>query len=341
MPYKKSRACFGLVLTISILLLAVQACGLPFFAASPTPAGLDPNQVALLVTLALKDTELQATNAKLTSDAIPPSHTPVPPTQTPTSTLTETPTPTATWVPVLTLPPTATPVGGASAVPTMVATRVPDPGDEMLPKIYAEIDSNCRSGPAQNYKRLGYLLVGESSVIVGRNNSWTWWYIKEPHRTGILCWVWSGSTRVEGDTSNVPVIVMPTVTPFNKTPISSIVSFSIAGVKIVQCSGQQTIMIKVKNNGKNRFESAWLRIYDLSLNVMVYGPSSGDTPFRSSYQDCSAGIDNLDPDAIRYLGADIGNQNLSSHIIEISILMCTEEGLAGQCDSAKTIYKVP
>jgi hypothetical protein len=297
--------------------------------------------VAQLVTLALQQTAAQETNAQLTLEAIAPSPTPAPPTETPTPTQTNTATPTATWVPALTNPPTTTPFGTPPGAPAATNTLVSDPGDESLPKIYAEINSNCRAAPSRNDKRLGYLLVGETSVVVGRNNSRTWWHIKEPRRTGILCWVWGGSTRVEGDTSNVPVIYDPTATPkWKKTP-SGAVSFYITGIKVIMCGGQQTVMVKVKNTGKNKFESAWMRVYDLSTSKTIFGPASSNNPFRSSAQDCSAGGDRLDPGQTLYLGGGLGNQSVSSHQIQVNVQMCTGEGLAGQCDSDSETYWVP
>jgi len=339
--YKQRRPYFRLMLAFTVLFLVIQACGLPFFVApSPEPPGYNPSQVAQLVTLALQQTEMQQINAQLTIEAIAPSPTPVPPTETPTPTQTSTPTPTATWVPALTNPPTSTPFGTPPGAPAVTNTQAFAPGDELLPKIYAEIDSNCRAGPSIDFKRLGYLLVGETSVVIGRNRSSTWWYIKEPRRTGIQCWVWGGSTRVEGDTSNVPALYVPTPTSSKKTPSGS-VSFSITGVHIIMCGGQQTVMVRVKNTGKNRLESAWMRVYDLSDNQTIFGPSSSDTPFRSSAQDCSAGGDQIEPGQTLYLGGGLGNQNITSHSIQVSVQMCTGEGLTGQCASDSRSYTAP
>jgi hypothetical protein len=146
---------------------------------------------------------------------------------------------------------------------------------------------------------------------------------------------------VEGDTNSVPVVYVPTATPSKKTPSSGSVNFSLVGAKMTLCGGQRTVVVKVKNNGNKGLESAWMRVYDLSQDKTLYGPASSNTPFRSSYQDCSAGGDYLAPGKALYIGAELGTQNISSHNLDISIQMCTGEGLSGRCDMARTTYKVP
>jgi hypothetical protein len=104
--------------------------------------------------------------------------------------------------------PTATPVP-ASAQPTPKATSTPLPTAVpvvALPEIVANANTNCRQGPSTNYLIDGYLLAGASSEVYGRTSSYGWWYIKNPTNRSEYCWVWSGSTEVEGEVSAVPVV---------------------------------------------------------------------------------------------------------------------------------------
>ncbi len=101
-----------------------------------------------------------------------------------------------------------------------VATRTPSSGN---PTISANVDTNCRSGPGPVYPMITGLFVGQSSVVMGRNNAGTWWYIQNPLTSTKYCWVWANTTRVEGDTSNLPIIAAPP-TPTPEQPTISLSS---------------------------------------------------------------------------------------------------------------------
>lgn len=335
MSSHRKSAYYRLALACAALFLSAQVCGLPIGAA-PTPPAPDPSQVAQLITIAVKQTQLVETSVKQTLDASAPSPTPVTPTETPTLT--------PTWTPTFTGIPPAAPIPPSVIVVVVTATPGAAPAATQipasLPKISAHIDSNCRAGPAPAYKRLGYLLVGETSEVYGRNRSRTWWYIREPRRAGIMCWVWSGSTTVEGNASNAPIVSYPTLS-VTKTPAKAKAGFSILAVKMIKCGGEQTVMVRVKNTGNRRLESAWLRVYDLTKGQLLFGPQSSNNPFRNSDTDCSAGGDRIDPGETRYLGAGLGSKSLSNRRLQVDVQMCTGEGLSGQCYSDSATYRVP
>ena len=210
------------------------------------------------------------------------------------------------------------------------------------PKISAQINSNCREGPASNYKRLGYLLVGEVSEVFGRNSDSSWWFIREPRRL-VMCWVWGGSTSVVGDTTHVP-IVKTTAEPLSttKTPSSDgAVAFAIRGIHLINCGGQQTVMVKVRNTGNRVFESASLQVNDITASTTVFGPSSGNSPYRNSGSDCSAGGNRLNPGETKYVGGSLGSNNVTGHQIQAHVRMCTGNGMGGSCTSRVTSYNVP
>jgi len=112
---------------------------------------------------------------------------------------TATPLPAQTTVePSPTLPPTA----------AFVATS-------SLPAILAEADTNCRRGPSTAYLIDAVFAKGSASVVHGRDAGWDWWYIELPNNPGERCWVWDGSTVVQGDASGLPVIDPPAQTSVN------------------------------------------------------------------------------------------------------------------------------
>jgi len=97
--------------------------------------------------------------------------------------------------------------------PQPTATRTPE---NEFPVISAKVNTNCRAGADPSFDVLGYLLVGETSDVHGQDPWGYWWYIENPDHPGKFCWIWRGTTEVQGDTSNVPVKQPPpTYTPTN------------------------------------------------------------------------------------------------------------------------------
>jgi uncharacterized protein YraI len=73
------------------------------------------------------------------------------------------------------------------------------------PIVHAELTTNCRQGPGTAYKIVGWLVKGESTEVLGRDEGRHWWYIENPTRDG-HCWVWAHSTFTDGNTGTVPII---------------------------------------------------------------------------------------------------------------------------------------
>jgi hypothetical protein len=339
MSINRRRLFFRLGFVLTALSLVSQACILPINVGSTPVPGADQTEVAMMVRLTALQAEVQNAQATLTQAAMVTPTTETIPSQTATPTETLSP----TWTPIY-----SSPTIPVIVVPTIIVVTAtpqagaPPAGSGGQPTIYAKVNSNCRAGPSSLYRRLGYLLVGESSIVLGRNSDWSWWYIREPRRN-LLCWVWSGSTTVQGDTASLP-IVKTTAEPIYKattTKSSTAAYFSITGVKMIKCSGEFTIMVRVTNNGNKALESASLQVYNLTKSKNLFGPNTSNNPFRSSDSDCSAGGDRLEPGKSLYVGAGLGTQNLAGNRLEIDVGLCTEEGFSGKCDWDEITYKVP
>jgi len=118
---------------------------------------------------------------------------------------TETPVPTPTSVPTLaptTLSEPPTPTSIPTGAPSMAAAPA-------TIQIYADLNTNCRYGPGKSYAIIGTFLKGATSSVHGRDSSRTWWYIDHPTNTGQFCWVWDGSTTIQGDSSSIQVVEAP------------------------------------------------------------------------------------------------------------------------------------
>jgi len=108
----------------------------------------------------------------------------------PEPTATPSPTPAATFSP---LPPTLTPTATLANVTLTVK-------DTLI---------NCRFGPGVGYALINEIRQGESARVVGRNESATWWYVRDPGNPDGLCWVSASVTEIRGEAAQLPVIPPP------------------------------------------------------------------------------------------------------------------------------------
>ena len=131
----------------------------------------------------------------------------------PASQTTATPAPTLT--PLLDTPTssisTLTPVPSETQVafepPTLAPTSTPDvflasPRDQPV---------NCRFGPGTSYVVIGALILGRQAEIIGRNQDFTWWYVRNPTDPSTSCWLSAGFVDVVGDVQSLPVVNPPVI----------------------------------------------------------------------------------------------------------------------------------
>jgi SH3-like domain-containing protein len=109
--------------------------------------------------------------------------------------------------PAPTVTPTAT-IPVPTSTPTLTPTSTPVKADL---RVTGEL-INCRFGPGTVYELINELHVGQSASVVGRNESSTWWYIRDPGNPNGLCWVSANVTETRGAVDQLPVVQSPIVT---------------------------------------------------------------------------------------------------------------------------------
>ena len=92
-------------------------------------------------------------------------------------------------VPTQTVLPTATPV--------VLSLKVTD---ELI---------NCRFGPGTLYALINELHKDDSARVVGRNDTSTWWYVRDPGNPNGFCWLAASVTKIDGDADSLPIIQPP------------------------------------------------------------------------------------------------------------------------------------
>lgn len=238
----------------------------------------------------------------------------------PSATLEIPPSATLILLPSATLEPLPSPVP-----PTLTFTP---PG---VPRITANIDTNCRTGPSSEYPRVGYLLVGQESSVLGRNRNGTWWLIANPSKPGDSCWVWGETTVVIGDISTLAIVTPP---PLIK------LSYSLSFANRHNCSGVLLFTFKVRNTGDGLIRSASIQIINKNTDKS-FGPNYYNYPFVFNPNACKFGKDALKPGEAGYLITDLGHKIDHGTPVRAVILLCNQESLRGSCVKHQIEFKAP
>jgi len=316
------------VALVSSFVLVLGACNF-------TPSTEDRNVAVLTLAAQTIDTNsmqltMMAQQALLTSQAqtlaAPP---PTQPVQTQSPVQTEPPV-VQTQPPVQTEPPPAP----TEPPPTLIPTVAPLP--PQLPKIFANVESNCRTGPSPQYPAVSYLLVGQQSVVLGTIPDHSWWLIENPKKPGTRCWVWGSTTRIEGDTTAVP-LVEPSPPPVASGPPS----FQAVFTNFHDCGGVATATFRVNNTGGVPFLSSSILIKNAMTDQGIAGPEVSNTPFMEYLNGCPPGRQSLEPNAFAFIAKGIGAMPPAGTKGRAIIVLCTAPNQSGQCVETKVTFVFP
>lgn len=171
---------------------------------------------------------------------------------------------------------------GFTATPefTPTITLTPTPA---VPTATVSVDTNCRTGPGQQYDRIGALLVGQSAEVVGKNLATNYWIIKTPGGSG-NCWLWGQTTTVTGNTANLPEFPIPaTPTPALPAPVKNLnASISCAPHPTLIATRSTTVNLtwtdqSSNENGFNVYREGSLLI-SLAANSTSFTDGTGTLP---------------------------------------------------------------
>lgn len=289
------------------LALLVSGCNLP---GGGGPTSVPQDDLATFVAATVQ--------AQASENPVPPTDTPIPPT----------------------LPPdiqSPTPSNTVHSTESQAAATVTATVTLGIPVIKAEQDTRCRLGPSTVYDVTGFLLTTEQSTVHGKDSGGEWWYIENPKKPGAYCWVWSGSTRVSGDTGSLPIITPPPTPTFTATVGPT---FSLSFGNVHACSGTPTAILVVKNNGSSSLESLNLKIEDITGSTTLYAAATSNAPFMGTSSECPPGGDSLPAGKTYYVGGAIGPGN-SGHTARATVKLCTEDDLDGACATKTVEFAIP
>ena len=277
------------LIALALLLIASLACS-----GQPAPAPVtDPNVVntSIAQTIAARQTEVALTNP-------------------PTATFTFTPeTPTATLEPTLTATPDYTPT-------------------PMTPLITVSRETNCRVGPGAVYERVGVLLVGEVTEIIGREPKGEFWYVRNPDEGPEYCWLWGEYGTITGNIYTLLLYtpVAPPVTAFDGTFTS-----------LVGCQKTWWVNLNLTNDSDALFQSVTIVLTDSETNTVVTMKSNdfiftnGCDPAETTDYLVTGGTLNVSTAAFQY--------NPKGHSLNARVTLCTNPDQAGTCVTKDIPFK--
>jgi hypothetical protein len=179
-----------------------------------------------------------------------------------------------------TLVPTAvpTPTFMSISIPTYTPTAVPVRVDLRVKDKLV----NCRFGPGTVYELINELEEGQSARVVGRNEAFTWWYIRDPGNPNGLCWVSANVTETQGAVEQLPVVQAP-------VPTVTKASLRMEPDRIVVNCDQfpQTIFLeaKITTNGPTFVTWRWEASTGVSSeNAIFVFEQSGEQIINDYYQ---------------------------------------------------------
>jgi hypothetical protein len=245
--------------------------------------------------------------------------------------------PVETQPPVQTEPPpvqTEAPPVQTEAPPPPVPTMAPLP--PQLPKISADVETKCRSGPSPAYPVVSFILVGQQSVVLGANPEHTWWLIEDPRKPGSKCWVWGSTTRLISDSAGIPVVEPP------PPPLSSgAPSFQAEFTNFHGCGGVATATFRVYNSGGVPFLSSSILIKDLASDQGIAGPETSNNPFMDGAGNCPPGREALAPGSAAYIAKGVGAVPPAGTKARAVIVLCSAPNQSGQCVETNVTFVFP
>ncbi len=217
------------------------------------------------------------------------------------------------------------------ATPTATLTLVTT-GTDAAPIVSVSMDTNCRTGQGAAFDYVGALMVGETAEVLARDTSGHFLYIRNPDGDG-YCWIWDEYATILGEVLNLPAYTpMPTPTPMP--------AFSAVFKNIEQCVTWYNVELEVTNTGEVTWESYQLYLENTSLSL-------DDTISDDRFADCYAcGCDYVDLSLAPGVTGTLGSRPFMDHVphgesFYAELMLCTQNGLAGQCLTQVLTFTVP
>lgn len=116
----------------------------------------------------------------------------------------------ATLTPLLDTPTSSNPISTSVPLETVVNFELPTITPTSTPSVFLASPKdqpvNCRFGPGTSYAITGALIPGRQAEMIGRNEDFSWWYVRNPSDPSTSCWLSADFVVTVGDVQSLPVI---------------------------------------------------------------------------------------------------------------------------------------
>jgi hypothetical protein len=231
--------------------------------------------------------------------------------------------------------------GTASALPasdatvTLIPTVTPFPTQTLAftptsatPTISVSVDTFCRTGPGKDFEKVGILLVGEETEIVGRHATGQYWYVRNPDTGADFCWMSGEYATITGNT-----LLLLIQTP----PASVTTDFEITYLGMGRCSGAWWSDLRLKSRSDQIFESMSLTIRDLDTNT-YRTTTNNDFTFVDGCGGPQPPVDFLIQGGSLKLSSPSFSYSMNGNNMSVAITLCTASDLRGACVSRSISY---
>lgn len=221
-------------------------------------------------------------------------------------------------------------------LPDETAISTPTPTDFSstpgIARVYLSENTNCRTGQGTSFEKLTIVLKGEEADAVGVDTSGNYWYIRRPDQPSSFCWLWAEYATPTGPYQSLPVYTpIPTATPGFEFGITY-------HTNIGFCGGFYVLQYRINNTGSLTLES-WRTSSTDHTGGSNPLPNQQDKFFDITGCAPVGEMSNLTPGQAYYVNAMFSNDP-AGHDITVSVQICTENGLGGNCLS-KAIRHTP
>jgi hypothetical protein len=179
----------------------------------------------------------------------------------------------------------------ASATPMVTPTSGPV-------TVTVSADTWCSKGPGTVYEKVFVFKVGQTAVVVGRDQNSQYWVIEKPDNPAVTCWLWGKYAIITGYADSVPVVTPPpSPTPPITTPslgTVTAVAISVDDTYINGCNWQNGYTVTITTNGPITVEcrvKSILNGYDrgVTSSIPMVFNSAGTQSVSGTWEDSLCG----------------------------------------------------
>lgn len=128
---------------------------------------------------------------------------------------------------------------------------------------------------------------------------------------------------------------------FVEIDVVSTVDFTIEFDNTHICGGQVYATVKIVNTGIDFLSSVRITVNDLDTSTLLYGPGTDNKAFMITPTGCPPGENDADPGLTYYIAVSIGAAPASGNRARYTLMVCTENALAGTCVEKSVDFVIP